>query len=69
MLPIIGKRPIKGVDGMYSCVICGTLMVEERFHCPKCAGPANARLKKNLHRFFLYLIIMIAVFIALNYLL
>ncbi len=67
MIPIIGKKPIKGFDGMYRCVICGTLMVEERFHCPKCIGPANTRLKKNLHRLFLYLIIMIAVFLSLSY--
>lgn len=58
------SQPQKGLDGLYHCGICGTLMTEARFNCARCQGQINAGVRKSL--ILILLCLLIAALIALG---
>ena len=54
----------KGLDGMYRCSICGTLMTEGRHYCEQCRPRVDPRTERILTRVLLCL--LVAALIALG---
>ena len=56
--------PQEGLDGMYHCQTCGTLMTEQRFYCERCGLQINAGTRRILIRVLLCL--LVAALVALG---
>jgi len=67
MIPVVVPTPKPGLDGMYRCEACGTLMTEAKRQCPKCEKQSNEIMKKKLPILVLCIFILVAVVIALTY--
>jgi predicted nucleic acid-binding Zn ribbon protein len=64
---MIPPTPKPGLDGLYRCEACGTLMKEARKLCPKCEKQSNAVMKKKLPILVLCIFILVVVIIALTF--
>jgi uncharacterized OB-fold protein len=57
MDPIDIPGPERGHDGFYRCQVCGTLMVEPRYYCPRCEPEMDAGTKERLRLVLLGLVV------------